>query len=144
MFVTDRFDAAVYDCIIVGSGPAGISLALALAKARKRVLVFESGDADQPRSGLSNTIGYGHYAGGYWNGHWYRALGGTSPWRRRRALAEPLSIQHGLYGCALQCMKKSPDHEMARFMTAQSGRPYFHYDITAHAKLLPSPSRTCS
>ena len=78
MFVTDRFDAALYDCVIVGSGPAGISLALALAKARKRVLVFESGDADQPRSGLSNSIGYGHYAGEYWNGHWYRALGGTS------------------------------------------------------------------
>ena len=65
MFVTDRFDAAAYDCFIVGSGPAGISLALALAKARKRVLVFESGDADQPRSELSNSIGYGHYAGEY-------------------------------------------------------------------------------
>ena len=78
MFVTDRFDAAAYDCFIVGSGPAGISLALALAKARKRVLVFESGDADQPRIDLSNSIGYGHYAGEYWNGHWFRALGGTS------------------------------------------------------------------
>lgn len=333
MFVTDRFDAALYDCFIVGSGPAGISLALALAKARKRVLVFESGDADQPRSGLSNSIGYGHYAGEYWNGHWYRALGGTSAlwagwcvthrdidldnpavgarwpiarpalvpyWnaaaeildrdpeyiafekpfvpgfvyrpvptgpatrfgtkyraalegrggvdvalgrsvvgfeadarrshvtsvtyvdhllgiRRPMTLAPgqsvvvaaggmgnaqlllqpradgavpvgnesgvvgqflmehpefylagecvleaeldkywpeankstgmhtivadgPLSLQHGLYGCALQCMKKSPDNDMARFMTAESGRPYFHYDITAHAEMLPSPS----
>ena len=42
--------------------------------------------------------------------------------------------------CALQCMKKSPDHDIARFMTAESGRPYFHYDITAHAEMLPSPS----
>jgi choline dehydrogenase-like flavoprotein len=52
----------------------------------------------------------------------------------------PLSIEHGLYGCALQCMKKSPDHDVARFMTAESGRAYFHYDITAHAEMLPSPS----
>ena len=36
----------------------------------------------------------------------------------------PLSIQHGLYGCALQCMKKSSDHDMARFISAESGRPY--------------------
>src|SRR5215831_13249246 len=78
MFVTDRFDPGAYDCLVVGSGPAGVSLALALARARKRVLVFESGDADQPRSELSNSIGYGHYAGEYWNGHWFRALGGTS------------------------------------------------------------------
>ena len=36
--------------------------------------------------------------------------------------------------------QKSADHDMARFMTAESGRPFFHYDITAHTEMLPSPS----
>jgi choline dehydrogenase-like flavoprotein len=52
----------------------------------------------------------------------------------------PLSIEHGLYGCALQCMKKTADHDMARFMTAEAGRPYYHYEITAHSEMRPSAS----
>ena len=78
MYVTDRFTPERYDCFVVGSGPAGVSLALALADRRKRVLIFESGDEDNARTELSNSIGYGHYSGEYWNGHWVRALGGTS------------------------------------------------------------------
>jgi GMC oxidoreductase/FAD binding domain len=78
MFVTDRIPGESYDCFIIGSGPAGISLALALAEASKRVLVFESGEENDARTELSNSVGYGHYSGEYWNGHWYRALGGTS------------------------------------------------------------------
>lgn len=78
MFVTDQIKSDSYDCFIVGSGPAGLSLALALGDARKRVLILESGGETEPRSELSNTIGYGHYSGEYWNGHWWRALGGTS------------------------------------------------------------------
>ena len=68
-----------YDCFVIGSGPAGIaSRALALAKARKKVLIFESGDEHRVRGELANSIGYGHYAGEYWNGHSIRALGGSS------------------------------------------------------------------
>jgi choline dehydrogenase-like flavoprotein len=67
-----------YDCFIIGSGPAGLSLALALAEAKKTVLVFESGDETRARRELANSIGYGHYAGEYWNNHWSRVLGGTS------------------------------------------------------------------
>ena len=67
-----------YDCFVVGSGPAGVSLALALAEAKKRVLIFESGDEQTVRSELANTIGYGHYSGAYWNAHWIRTPGGTS------------------------------------------------------------------
>jgi hypothetical protein len=78
MFLTDRFDGAAYDCFIIGSGPAGLTAALALGEAGRRVLVFESGDADVPRNELSNSVGYGHYSGAYWNLHWIRALGGTS------------------------------------------------------------------
>jgi choline dehydrogenase-like flavoprotein len=78
MFITDTFNPEVYDCFVIGSGPAGVSLALRLANAGKRVLIFESGDADRPRNELSNSVGYGHFSGEYWNGHWIRALGGTS------------------------------------------------------------------
>ena len=78
MFLPDRFDGAAYDCFIIGSGPAGLTAALALGESGRRVLVFESGDADVPRNELSNSVGYGHYSGAYWNLHWIRALGGTS------------------------------------------------------------------
>ncbi len=79
MFVSDGgFGSDAYDCFVIGSGPAGISLALALAKARKKVLIFESGDEHRVRGELANSIGYGHYAGEYWNGHSIRALGGSS------------------------------------------------------------------
>ena len=67
MFVTDRFVPESYDGFVVGSGPAGVSLSLALAAAGRRVLIFESGDADSTRSELSNSVGYGHYSGEYWN-----------------------------------------------------------------------------
>jgi choline dehydrogenase-like flavoprotein len=78
MFVTDRFSPESYDCFVIGSGPAGVSLATTLASAGRKVLIFESGGEDTVRSELSNSIGYGHYSGDYWNNHWIRALGGTS------------------------------------------------------------------
>ena len=53
MYVTDRFAPERYDCFVVGSGPAGVSLALALAERKKRVLIFESGDEDKARTELS-------------------------------------------------------------------------------------------
>jgi choline dehydrogenase-like flavoprotein len=67
MFLSDRFSPEAYDCFVVGSGPAGVSAALAPARAGRRVLVFESGEADDARNELSNSVGYGHYPGGYWN-----------------------------------------------------------------------------
>lgn len=77
MLVNDGVPRASPDCLVVGSGPAGISLALALSSANKKVLIIESG-GESPRPELANSIGYGHYAGDYWNGHSVRALGGTS------------------------------------------------------------------
>jgi thioredoxin reductase len=42
-----------YDCIIVGGGPAGLSAALVLGRARRRVLVCDSG---HPRNGASQAV----------------------------------------------------------------------------------------
>lgn len=78
MFVTDRFSPESYDCFVIGSGPAGVSLALGLSAAGRKVLIFESGGEETIRSELSNSVGYGHYSGEYWNNHWIRVLGGTS------------------------------------------------------------------
>ena len=77
MFVSDGgFASDAYDCFVIGSGPAGLSAALALAEARKKVLVFESGDEQRVRPELANSIGYGHFAAEHWNVHSIRMLGG--------------------------------------------------------------------
>jgi choline dehydrogenase-like flavoprotein len=333
MFVTDRLAGESYDYFVVGSGPAGLTLALALAEAKKRVLVFESGDQEPVSGDLTTSVGYGHYSGEYWNQHWIRALGGTSTvwtgwcttpreldfdnpavgvawpigraelspyWRRAAPILDhdpafvdyeaplapgflyrpvptkaptrfaekygdvltasrhldvalgrsvvgldatesrsavttlhyvdhqlnftreialrpaqsvilaaggmgnaqlmmqprtdgrvsvgnesgqvglflmehpqfnlagecvldaeldrywppantgagmhavvadkPLSLEHGLYACGLQCSRKTPDHAIARFLSGDLGRPFYHYDITARAEMLPSAS----
>jgi len=49
MFLDDLPTAPRYDAIIVGAGPAGVSCAMALAAARRRVLVLEAGGR-QPSS----------------------------------------------------------------------------------------------
>ena len=46
MFLTDLPTAPRYDAVIVGAGPAGLSCAMALSAAGRRVLVIESGGAD--------------------------------------------------------------------------------------------------
>ena len=77
MLITDgrRLSGNQYDCIIVGSGPAGLTVAVDLAAANRRVLVLET---DAGGKDCAPSIGYGHYSGGYWNGHAIRALGGTT------------------------------------------------------------------
>ena len=67
-----------YDCYVIGSGPAGITLALELAKANKKVLLFESGTATDARADMPNAINQGHLPDGWWDRHSIRTLGGTS------------------------------------------------------------------
>ena len=68
----------IYDCYVIGSGPAGITLALELAKAHRSVLLFESGTTTDARTDMPNAINYGHLSDGWWDGHSVRAFGGTS------------------------------------------------------------------
>src|SRR5215218_5019749 len=58
--MTDRFHrldawrSAPHDAVIVGGGPAGLSAALVLGRARKRVLVV---DSDRPANAVSQGVG---------------------------------------------------------------------------------------
>ena len=67
-----------YDCYVIGGGPAGLTLALELAKTNHSVLVFETGGLTEPRNDLPNVVNYGHFRDGWWNAHSIRVLGGTS------------------------------------------------------------------
>ena len=88
-----------YDCYVVGSGPAGVTVATALAGAGKRVLMFESGDEDTVRGELSNSIGYGHFSGNYWNPHWVRMPGGTSNvWAGWSPTPRPIDLDNPAVG----------------------------------------------
>ena len=78
MFLTDGLPDRHYDCYVIGAGPAGITLALELAKANKSVLVFETGTVTEPRGDMPNAVNYGHFRDGWWDQHSIRALGGTS------------------------------------------------------------------
>jgi choline dehydrogenase-like flavoprotein len=77
MLITDgrRLSGNQYDCIIAGSGPAGLTAAFGLAAANKRVLILET---DAGGKDCTPPLGFGHYAGGHWDAHAIRALGGTS------------------------------------------------------------------
>lgn len=67
-----------YDHFVIGSGPAGMSVALELAKANKRVLMFESGEGTGSRDDLPAALNYGHYPATWWTRLSRRALGGSS------------------------------------------------------------------
>lgn len=68
----------LYDSFIIGSGPAGLTVALELAKAGKKVLVFESGLEDQARGDLPVPVNHGHLPDSWWVRHSVQMLGGTS------------------------------------------------------------------
>ncbi len=78
MFLTTGLISPKYDCFVIGSGPAGMTVALELAKANKTVLIFESGDVAAARDDLPTALNFGHLPAGWWNKHSIRALGGTS------------------------------------------------------------------
>jgi thioredoxin reductase len=74
--VTDDVDGAGYDVVIAGGGPAGLSAALALGRARRRVLVVDSG---RGRNSPADAV------------HGYLTQDGTSPARVREIAHGELS-----------------------------------------------------
>ena len=73
-----RTRVPVVDAVVVGGGPAGLSAALVLGRARKRVLVVDSG---RPANAASHAVGG------------LLAQGGVSPFELRRAGREQL-VEH--------------------------------------------------
>lgn len=53
MSQTDQQNGALYDVVIVGAGPAGLSAALILGRCRRRVLICDTG---QPRNAASHSL----------------------------------------------------------------------------------------
>jgi choline dehydrogenase-like flavoprotein len=98
MFLADLPPSDRYAAIVAGAGPAGLSLAMAVAQAGRRVLVLESGD-ETPRDRGGHSIGYGHFSGRYWDAHWMRALGGTSHvWTGWCPIPTPLDFDNPAVG----------------------------------------------
>ncbi len=74
-------DAAAYDVIIVGSGPAGCSLADRLSGRGVSCLIVETGLAAYDQSiqtAYTAMDTRGHFGDQHWAQHWIRAFGGTS------------------------------------------------------------------
>ena len=71
-------DTSSYDCFVIGSGPAGITTAVALAEANRKILLFESGNDGKARAGMLDALNAGHFRDGWWDRHSVRGLGGTS------------------------------------------------------------------
>ena len=72
---------ATYDVIIIGSGPAGITLSKQLKTNNKKSIIVETGKLDVDddiQKQYSAMHGRGHIGGDHWSRHWVRALGGTS------------------------------------------------------------------
>ena len=78
MLLTQGLRDRRYDCYVIGAGPAGITLALELAKANRTVLVFETGTVTDRRRDMPDVVNYGHFRNGWWDDHSIRAVGGTS------------------------------------------------------------------
>lgn len=74
-------DTASYDAIIVGSGPAGCSLADRLSAKGLSCLIIETGltayDQDI-QTAYTAMDTRGHFGDQHWAQHWIRAFGGTS------------------------------------------------------------------
>ncbi len=76
-----QIDLTKYKYIIVGSGPAGGTLAKRLTEKGQSCLILETGEASYNQdiqSAYTSMECYGHYGNNHWARHWVRAYGGTS------------------------------------------------------------------
>src|SRR3954469_9428810 len=68
---------AVYDAIVIGGGPAGLSAALGLGRCRRKILVVDSG---RPRNGVSRAL------------HGYLTRDGIGPLELRKLGRDELAL----------------------------------------------------
>lgn len=74
-------DTSKYDILIVGSGPAGCSLADRLSGHGLSCLIIETGQAEYDQdiqTAYTAMDTRGHFGDQHWARHWIRAFGGTS------------------------------------------------------------------
>ena len=61
-------------------------------------------------------------------------------WEHTLVADDAVSKTHQLYGCSLQCHGKTTEHELATYLSNESGKLFYHYGIDLRAEMLPSPS----
>lgn len=140
MFVSlSEISVTAYDAIIVGSGPAGATVARQLASHGKTSLILETGpleydsDVHEAYSGLYAN---GHYQNDHWVSHWFRVFGGTStvwsgwcaPLTQRNLESWPLTAAEltAYYPDAAAVLGRTPDFLTyeAPFMTGFVARQF--------------------
>ncbi len=51
-----------------------------------------------------------------------------------------LTLQQGLRACSVDCQHPTTDHEIARYLSQEAGKPFYHYNCTIRTEMLPSPN----
>jgi thioredoxin reductase len=100
-----------YDVAIVGGGPAGLSAAIVLGRARRRVLVCDHG---KPRNYAARAI------------HGYLGIDGISPAElRQRGGEEARRVGVEILAAEVTAVveKRLPKHKSSRFEVSIAGRP---------------------
>ncbi|HEX6487262.1 MAG TPA: NAD(P)/FAD-dependent oxidoreductase [Candidatus Dormibacteraeota bacterium] len=107
--MNETLSAEVLDVIVVGAGPAGLNAALVLARARRRILVLDSG---APRNAASHEM------------HGYLSRDKLDPAELRRiGRAEVLAYPSAsLVGAAVAGAERTPDGFLVRTQTGDTYR----------------------
>ena len=51
---------------------------------------------------------------------------------------DALTMQHGLFGCSVDCQDQTTDHPMVEYLSREHGKPFYHYTGTVRFEMLPS------
>ena len=53
---------------------------------------------------------------------------------------DALTMQHGLFGCSVECRDQTTDHPMVEYLSREYGKPFYHYHSIVRSEMLPSAS----